>query len=106
MANQYQLGRTTLGVGDYRSGTGQMLTGGQLAGNLAQDDWQAVNALGQAGNTLQNNQQQKNDFDYQPISAAAAMALPDDADVWVRVLGRLPIRSAIRRSSSLDNRRG
>lgn len=81
-ANQYQLARTTLGAGDYRSGAGQimdmaknnardyrlgtdqMLQGGQLAGQLSQDDWRAVDALGRAGNTLENNQQKKLDFDY------------------------------------------
>jgi hypothetical protein len=65
MANQYQLGRTTLGAGDYRSGVGQILSAGQLAGNLSQDDWTGIDALGRAGNTLQNNQQAKNDFAYQ-----------------------------------------
>lgn len=88
MANQYQLGRTTLGAGDYRSGTGQMLTGGQLAGNLSQDDWQAINSLGQAGNTLQNNQQAKNDFEYQQYLRAQGWPI-DMAKLYGSSLGQV-----------------
>ena len=49
MGNQYRLQNQQMGVGDYRSGVNQMLQGGQLAGNLAQDDWTAAQMLGGAG---------------------------------------------------------
>jgi hypothetical protein len=64
MGNQYNLANATLGAGDYRQGTGQMLDAGRLAGQLSQDDWTAADMLAKAGGTLQNQNQKLLDTAY------------------------------------------
>ncbi len=71
MANNYQLQNAQMGNQNYMQGVNQMLQGGQLGGQLSQDDWQAGQALTGIGsqnqqytqnllnNQLQNWQQQQ-----------------------------------------------
>lgn len=57
MANQYQLGRTNLGVQDYQQGLQQMLAAGALSGNLSQDDWRAFDVMNNIGAQNRNYEQ-------------------------------------------------
>jgi len=57
MANQYQLANQQMGNSNYMQGINQMLQGGQLGGQLSQDDWTAANALTNAGQQQQQNNQ-------------------------------------------------
>ncbi len=58
MANNYQLQNANMGNQNYTQGVNQMLQGGQLGGQLSQDDWTAAQALMGYGN--QNQQYTQN----------------------------------------------
>ncbi len=65
MANQYQLANAGMGNSNYNAGVGQMLSAGQLGGQLSQDDWTAAQALMGYGNQNQQYTQNLMNSNYQ-----------------------------------------
>jgi len=65
MANQYQLQNAQMGNSNYNQGVQQMLSAGQLGGQLSQDDWTAAQALMGYGNQNQQYTQNLLNSNYQ-----------------------------------------